>query len=228
MAGTVNNWIGASAASAASPWAFTGNAGISGNNSAFTSGNPAAPDGAQAAYLKTDTTQSSISQTVYLNAGTYDIGLLAAQHRSVNTANQQIVVSVTQGAATVESAVIAPSGTTYVHYQTPQFVIDAAGFYTIGLAGGDTPGKGVDSTALVDAGVGRARQCLRNAVDGKSDLATDETRLEHGKTAAPLEETSFSQALSGVPARGSPGSGPVSVFHLCSIRGSFISPRAAG
>ena len=150
VAGTVNNWIGAFAASAASPWAFTGNAGISGNNSAFTSGNPAAPDGAQAAYLKTDTTQSSISQTVYLNAGTYDIGLLAAQ-RSVNTANQQIVVSVTQGAATVESAVIAPSGTTYVHYQTPQFVIDAAGFYTIGLAGGDTPGKGVDSTALVDA-----------------------------------------------------------------------------
>ena len=37
---------------AGSPWTFSGSAGISANNSGFTSGNPAAPDGAQVAFLQ--------------------------------------------------------------------------------------------------------------------------------------------------------------------------------
>ncbi len=37
---------------AGSPWAFSGNAGISANNSGFTSGNPPAPQGTQVAFLQ--------------------------------------------------------------------------------------------------------------------------------------------------------------------------------
>ena len=35
-----------------SPWAFTGGAGVSGNKSGFTSGNPPAPQGVQVAFLQ--------------------------------------------------------------------------------------------------------------------------------------------------------------------------------
>src|SRR5207249_2223436 len=37
---------------AASPWSFVGLAGLSGNGSAFTSGNPSAPQGSQVAFLQ--------------------------------------------------------------------------------------------------------------------------------------------------------------------------------
>ena len=43
-----------------SPWTFSGGAGISGNDSGFTSGNPPAPEGAQVAFLQTT---GSFSQT---------------------------------------------------------------------------------------------------------------------------------------------------------------------
>ena len=54
---------------AGSPWTFTGGAGISGNGSGFTSGNPPAPEGAQVAFLQGT---GAISQTVAgWAAGTY-------------------------------------------------------------------------------------------------------------------------------------------------------------
>src|SRR5204862_434248 len=37
---------------AGSPWTFTGGAGIAGNYSGFTSGNPSAPEGTQVAFLQ--------------------------------------------------------------------------------------------------------------------------------------------------------------------------------
>ena len=74
-----------------SPWQFSGKAGVSSNGSAFTGGNPNAPDGTQVAFIKNT---GSMSQSVYLDAGTYSLSFLAAQRGSYQTQNQQIQVLV--------------------------------------------------------------------------------------------------------------------------------------
>src|SRR5439155_1641517 len=54
---------------AGTPWTFVGGAGVSGNGSAFTSGNPDAPEGTQVGFLQVD---GAFSQVVTgLAAGTY-------------------------------------------------------------------------------------------------------------------------------------------------------------
>ena len=78
-------------APASSPWQFTGDTGVSGNASGFTIGNPNAPNGTQVAFLKNNGT---ISQTVYLDAGVYDLSFLAAQRTNFQTQNQEIEVLV--------------------------------------------------------------------------------------------------------------------------------------
>ena len=62
---------------------------MSGNASAFTVGNPNAPDGTQVAFIKNN---GSISQTVYLDAGVYNLSFLAAQRVNYQTQNQEIEV----------------------------------------------------------------------------------------------------------------------------------------
>ncbi len=74
-----------------SPWQFTGDTGISGNSSGFTTGNPNAPNGTQVAFLKNNGT---ISQSVYLDAGVYDLSFLAAQRTNFQTQSQEIEVLV--------------------------------------------------------------------------------------------------------------------------------------
>ena len=59
-----------------SSWTFTGTAGLAGNGSALTAGNPAAPQGTQIAFIQ-DTGQ--LSQAVSLEAGTYTVSLAAAE-----------------------------------------------------------------------------------------------------------------------------------------------------
>src|SRR5262249_46468978 len=62
------------------PWSFAGDAGISGNDSYFTTGNPPAPEGPQVAFLQ-DT--GSFSQTAtWAAAGTYTLSFEAAQQGS--------------------------------------------------------------------------------------------------------------------------------------------------
>ncbi|MBC8101659.1 MAG: DUF642 domain-containing protein [Cytophagales bacterium] len=72
-------------------WFFEGSAGISGNASGFTSGNPQAPQGAQAAFLQG---QGSISQGVNgFQAGvTYTLSFKAAQRANHQSNYQQIEV----------------------------------------------------------------------------------------------------------------------------------------
>ena len=59
-----------------SPWTFSGYAGVAGNASAFTTGNPNAPQGSQVAFIQMT---GSLSQSFNLAAGIYDVNLLAAQ-----------------------------------------------------------------------------------------------------------------------------------------------------
>jgi hypothetical protein len=123
------------------PWQFAGAAGVSTNVSAFTIGNPNAPDGVQVAFLKD---HGSISQSIYMDAGLYNLSFAAAQ-RAYSQSQYQSLEVLVDGA--VVSDVI-PSGTSYGLYQTSNFTV-AAGIHTIRIAGLNPLGG--DNTAFIDA-----------------------------------------------------------------------------
>jgi len=93
------------------PWQFSGIAGVSANNSAFTVGNPNAPSGTQVAFIKNT---GSMSQPVYLDAGVYNLSLLAAQRLNYNTQNENINVFVDSALV----GVIAPASPLKVNNST--------------------------------------------------------------------------------------------------------------
>src|SRR5262249_13802770 len=68
-----------------SAWAFSGPAGLAGNGSGFTAGNPAAPEGTQVAFLQGT---GSFSQALNLAAGTYRLSFQAAQRGNFNQGGQ--------------------------------------------------------------------------------------------------------------------------------------------
>ena len=74
-----------------SPWQFSATAGMARNGSSFTSGNPNAPDGSQVAFIQGN---GSMSQSVDLVAGAYNISFQAAQRANGQTQDQQIEVLV--------------------------------------------------------------------------------------------------------------------------------------
>ncbi len=125
-------------------WSYSGTAGVAGNGSAFTSGNPNAPQGTQVAFLQeTGTTTQTVDFTV---AGTYQISLGAAQRANYGTSNEEIQVEVDGSVV----ATITPAGTTYSTYSTytTSPFTASAGNHTITLVGVDPSGK--DYTAFVD------------------------------------------------------------------------------
>jgi hypothetical protein len=136
-----NTWQVAPSGSA---WQFTGLAGVSTNNSNFTSSNSLAPAGVQVAFIKD---QSSMSQTVYFDAGAYNISFLAAQRLNHQTQSQQIQVWVDNTIV----GTITPTNTTaspyYVLYETPSFRV-TAGPHNVQLVG--TSPFTADSTAFID------------------------------------------------------------------------------
>ena len=113
-----------------SPWSFSGNAGISGNNSGFTSGNPAAPEGAQVALLQG--TGSFSQSTTNWAAGSYSISFYAAQRANHQASRQDLSVLVdgtVVGGAT-------PSDSSYQSFTTAVFTV------TAGCAHDHVPGPG--------------------------------------------------------------------------------------
>jgi hypothetical protein len=122
------------------PWQYSGDAGVSTNSSAFTGGNPAAPNGTQVGFIKDN---GSITQAVYLQAGVYNLSLLAAQRANYQTQPQEIEVLV-DGA---DDGLIVPAGTTYAQYQSNNFAV-STGTHTVELLGMNPPVA--DSTAFVD------------------------------------------------------------------------------
>jgi hypothetical protein len=124
-----------------SPWAFSGNSGISANNSAFTSGNPPAPQGTQVAFLQIT---GSFTQTVAgWAAGSYVLTFDAAQRANFQASRQDFQVL-------VDGAVVStftPSGTAYQGYITAAFTV-TAGSHTIKFQGLDTAGG--DNTAFIE------------------------------------------------------------------------------
>jgi hypothetical protein len=106
----------------------------------FTAGNPPAPQGAQVAFLQG---QGSVSQSVYLAAGTYVITFDAAQRGNYNHGGQSIRVLVDGGAV----GTVTPVGTAYAQYSSLSFTV-TAGMHAIALAGLNPTGG--DNSALVD------------------------------------------------------------------------------
>ncbi len=122
------------------PWTFSGSAGIAGNGSGFTSGNPNAPEGVQVAFLQET---GSFSQTIDLQAGTYSLTFLAAQRGNWNQGGQTFEVLV-DGA---NVGVFTPSSADYLAFQSANFTA-TAGSHTLSFVGLDPAGG--DNTAFVD------------------------------------------------------------------------------
>ncbi len=119
-----------------SAWQFSGTAGMARNGSDFaTNWTEAqnAPAGAQVAYIQ-DT--GSMSQTVYLDAGTYQLSFLAAQRAIYQTHYQEIEVLVDGAPA----GVVNPVNTLFGSYQSSTFTV-ATGPHTIDLPRFGSPGR---------------------------------------------------------------------------------------
>ena len=124
-----------------SAWSFSGAAGLAGNGSGFTAGNPNAPQGSQVAFLQGTGT---ISQVVnFAAAGSYLISVSAAQRGNFGTSNEEVQVLVD---GTVVGT-ITPASTSYATYTTASFNV-TAGSHTITFVGVDP--TGADYTALLD------------------------------------------------------------------------------
>lgn len=111
-------------------WTFAGGAGVTGNNSGFTSANTVAPEGTQVAFVQT---LGAATVSVVMAAGSYQVSALTA--RRMNYGGQQTVSVRVDG---VEVGRLL-GGTTYTLSTTPSFTV-AAGAHNIafvGLALGD-------------------------------------------------------------------------------------------
>jgi hypothetical protein len=124
-----------------SSWTFSGTAGVSGNGSGFTAGNPDAPDGTQVGFLQE---YGSFSQQVAgWNAGTYTISFDAAQRANWQASRQDFEVLVDGNVV----GTFIPSGINYATYTTQPFTV-SAGTHTITFQGLDSAGG--DNTVFVD------------------------------------------------------------------------------
>jgi hypothetical protein len=123
-----------------SAWTFSGTAGLSGNNSGFTSGNSNAPEGGQVAFLQRT---GSFCEAVGLAGGTYALSFLAAQRANFQNGRQSFAVE-------IDGRVVGtckPVDTSYIAYTSDYFTV-TAGRHTIAFVGLDPNGK--DNTAFID------------------------------------------------------------------------------
>jgi len=125
-------------------WTFASGAGLSGNGSAFTSGNPSAPEGSQVAFLQG--TLATITQSVsgFQSGVSYSIIFKAAQRGNCcNAGGQDFQVY-------VDNQLLGsfhPISTSYLDYDTPAFTV-SAGAHTIKFAAVNPLGG--DHTAFID------------------------------------------------------------------------------
>jgi hypothetical protein len=120
------------------PWTFSGDSGVAGNGSGFTSGNPDAPEGSQVAFIQQ--ASGDISQSVTFAAGTFTLTFSAAQ-RSGDDQDFQVLLDGTP----IDT--VTPADVSYADYTTPSFTVNA-GSHTIEFQGLDTAGG--DNTAFID------------------------------------------------------------------------------
>ena len=187
-----------------SPWGFTGSAGISGNDSGFTSGNPPAPQGAQVAVLQG--TGSFTQNVANLVAGlSYVLTFDAAQCGNFGVSQQDFEVL-------IDGSVVGtfqPTGTTYECY-TASFTVTAGATHTITFKGLDSAGG--DNTAFLDTTtltVNKATPTITwaNPADITYGTALGDTQLD--ATATGIDGTSLAGTFAYAPRSGDgPGCWP--------------------
>jgi hypothetical protein len=123
-----------------SPWMFNYGAGVAGNGSDFTAGNPDAPQGTQVGFFQG---LGTASQAVTFAAGTYSISVSAAQRGNGNFSTQTFQVLIDGNVVDT----IIPVDTNYDTYTTASFTV-TAGVHTITFAGIDPDGQ--DNTVFLD------------------------------------------------------------------------------
>jgi hypothetical protein len=176
-------------AAAGASWQFSGLAGISSNGSPFTFANPNASAGVQVAFLKND---GSMSQTVHLDAGCYNISFLAAQRASYQAQFQQIAVLVDGS----QVGFATPSSSYYNPFQTTNFYV-AAGTHTIRFVGANSVGG--DNTAFVDQ-VAIALAADTNGDGSFGSSPPSSTAVSDGGFEVPMQATNaFQIAPDGSP-----------------------------
>ena len=126
---------------AGSPWTFTGSAGLTGNGSAFTAGNPSAPVGTQVAFIQEF---GQISQSFTLAAGTYTLSFSAAQRANFQASSQTIEVKLDNEVI----GMFTPGGIAYTTEKTSSFTVASSGSHTLTFVGLDP--NGGDNTAFID------------------------------------------------------------------------------
>ncbi|MCP3098669.1 hypothetical protein LZ198_07240 [Myxococcus sp. K15C18031901] len=126
-------------APAGSGWTFANGAGLSRNGTAFTSGNPNAPQGAQVLFLQNTATAS---RTLDFTAGYYVFSFSTAQRGNLTSAQR---VELRIDGATVVA--VTPTGAPYQRVTTGPVLL-TSGAHAVALEG--TNPLGTDNTAFVD------------------------------------------------------------------------------
>ena len=122
------------------PWTYSGLAGVTANNSAFTNANPNAPQGRQVAFLQN---QGSISQTISgLTAGTYHVNFAMARRASWTGSAQTFQVLVDNQVI----GIFTTSDAAYKAVSTATFTL-TAGSHAFTFKGLNVVG---DATAFLD------------------------------------------------------------------------------
>ena len=133
-------------------WVFSGTSGITGNSTAFTIGNPVAPEGVQVAFLQSGAgfyTNGIISQ-VFTTVTNANMGFTFAAAQRAWGPGAGILTPQNQGINLVLDSVVigtfTPTGFTYLDYATA-LVSVLAGTHTLAFVGLNTVG---DNTAFID------------------------------------------------------------------------------
>lgn len=111
-----------------SPWAFYGGAGVSGNGSKFTIGNPNVSAPSQVAFLPNN---GNMSQSFNLQPGNYSISFEAAQRQNLQSSFQAVGVWLDNALVDV----VVPATTGYTSYQSMNFSVAGTGLHTLVFRG---------------------------------------------------------------------------------------------
>jgi len=125
-----------------SVWTFSATSGIATNGSGLTSGNPAAPEGNQVAFLQG---YASCTNTISFDAGQYSFVLAAAQRGNLAQAGQTFNVLLD---GVVICSFAPPANATNYQDYTTSVVTLAAGDHQLAIAGSNL--NGGDNTILMD------------------------------------------------------------------------------
>jgi hypothetical protein len=125
-------------------WTFS-SAGVAGNSSAFTNGNPAAPEGSQVAFIQGGGAYASQMLSNFRAGVSYSIGFKAAQRGNCCNAGG-LDVDVYLDSTLLGS--FKPAGATYTDMSTAPFTT-TAGPHVLKFVGRNTSGG--DNTALLDS-----------------------------------------------------------------------------